>query len=76
MDTRPGEATLLKIYLLPSVKGSTLKGKNLLSLGPRSKSFTFSVDLFTEGIGVQELKGKKEDTKFVSLKACENGEKL
>ena len=39
------ETTLRKLFLLPSEKGSALKGKNLLPTG--SKFFPFRVDLFS-----------------------------
>ena len=36
MDTLSGEATLGKLFCLPSEKGSILKGNNLLPLGANS----------------------------------------
>ena len=36
-NTLSGETTLLELFLLPSEKGSILKGKNLLSM--RANSF-------------------------------------
>ena len=47
MNTLSGETTLSKLFCLPSEKGSTLKGKNLLPIG--SKFFPFRVDPFLEG---------------------------
>ena len=47
MNTLSVETTLLKLLCLPSEKGSTPKGKNLLPIG--SKFFPFSVDPFLEG---------------------------
>ena len=42
IDTFTRETTLAKLFLLPSEKGSSLKGKNLLPRG--ANSFIFRVD--------------------------------
>ena len=42
-----GEATVLKLFCLPSKKGSALKQKEFAPT--RSKFFLFRVDLFPEG---------------------------
>ena len=67
IDPLSEEATLSKLFCLPSEKGSILKGKNLLlsllksirskrkdSL-PRVANSTFRVDPFQKGNGVQEV---------------------
>ena len=58
METLPGEATLSELVMLPSEKGSTLKGKNLLPL-------PFRVDTFQNGLC--EHKSKQEVTEIISL---------
>ena len=45
IDTLSGNATLPKLFCLPSEKGSTLKGKNLL---PGKLFFPFRVDHFSD----------------------------
>ena len=60
---RGGEATLSKRIGLPSVKGPTLKGKNLLPSG--AKAFLLEQTSFQKGLGVQE--SKKGVTKVPSL---------
>ena len=57
IDTHSGEATV-KIVLLPSEKGSTLKGKNLLPLGVNS--FLFRVDPLSEGDWCAKTQKKKQ----------------
>ena len=48
VDTVSREVILSKVLLLPSEKGSTLKGKNLLP--PGNKFFPFRVDPFSEEV--------------------------
>ena len=50
-DLFSGNVTLSKLFLCPPEKGSTLKGKNLLSMG--ANSFFKSRPLFQKGLGVQ-----------------------
>ena len=54
MDTLSGVATLSKLFCLPSEKGSTLKGKNLLPLG--ANSFLLEYTPFQKGLSVQVSK--------------------
>ena len=54
MDTFSGEATLSNCFSLPSEKGSSLKGKNLLPMG--ANYFPFRVDLLSEGTWCAGLK--------------------
>ena len=70
IDTLSREATLSKVILCVSEKGSGLKGKNLLSLG--STFFPFRAGPFSEGIWCMQ-KSKYEAIKVVSLR--ENGGK-
>ena len=56
-DTFSGETTLSKLFCLPSVNGSTLKGKNF----DPYKHFSFRIETF----GVQE--SEQEVAKIVSL---------
>ena len=58
LDTISRAITLLKMFLSPSEKGSSLKGKNF---------FPFRVDPFQKGLGLQE---SKQDHK--SCLPCEN----
>ena len=53
MDSFKGDNSI-KIVLLPSIKGSTLKGKNLLPRG--ANSFLLEETPFQKGLGVQESK--------------------
>ena len=69
MDTLSREKTLSKQFYLPSEKGSTLKGKNLLPLG--ANSFLLEQTPFQKGYGKQE--SKLEVIKVVSL--VKNGRK-
>ena len=48
MDTLSGEATLSKLFCLPSGKGSSLKGKNLLPGG--ANSFLLEYTPFRRGL--------------------------
>ena len=57
------EATLLKLFCLPSEKRSILKGKNLLPLG--ANSFLLEKTSSQKCLGAQER--KQEVTKVVSL---------
>ena len=63
IDTLSGVAILSKLFCLPSEKGSTLTGKNLLPMG--ANSFLLEWTPFQKGFGVQESKPKV--TKVVSL---------
>ena len=63
IDTLIREATLSNCFCLPSEMGSTLKGKNLLPLGP--DSFLLEQTPFWKGLRVQ--KSKQEVAKVVSL---------
>ena len=63
MDTLSGEVTLSKVFCLPSEKGSTLKGKNLLPVG--ANSFLLELIPFQKGFNL--LEHKEEVTKVVSL---------
>ena len=64
------EVTLSKLYLHPSEKGPTLKGKKMLLLG--ANPFLLEQAPFHMGFDVQ--KGKQEDTRVVSL--GRNGRKI
>ena len=59
-DTLSLGTTLSKLFLFPSEKGCTLKGKSLLPLG--SKLFPFRVYHFQKGLGVQASKQKEESS--------------
>ena len=47
MNTLSGDAGMLKLFCLPSEKGSTLKGKNLLHQG--ANSFLLELNPFQKG---------------------------
>ena len=68
-DTLKGEITKWKMFLLPSKKGSTLKGKNLLPAG--ANSFLLVYTLFWKD--PDEQGSKEEIKKVVSL--VQNGRK-
>ena len=54
MDTFSRETTLSKLFFLPSEKGSTLNGKNLLPL------FLFRVDPFQKGFTCRKANRKSQ----------------
>ena len=66
MDTLSGETTLSKLVCLPSLKGSSLKGKHLLPW--EQMLFCFREDPFSDGFKGLWCPGKQtESHKFVSL---------
>ena len=68
IETLSGDATLSSLFLSPSEKWSTLRGKNLLPLG--ANSFLYRIDPFSEG--EFHAMNKEEVTEIVSY--CKNGE--
>ena len=62
MDTHSGGGNSISLFcfFIPSEKGSTLKGKNLLPLG--ANSFLLGQTPFQKSPGVKE--SKEEDIKF------------
>ena len=63
MDTLSWETTLSKFFWLPSEKGSTPKGKNLLPMGANS----FLLEQIHLQKGLVEQKSKQKIMKVVSL---------